>query len=358
VLSLTGPGAFLGKEEGAAFEALEKTVNADGGVRGTPVHFAILDDQTNPQVAIQLTTQIKAQKAAVLFGSSLVAPCNAMAPLLRAGPVQYCLSPSFHPDTAGFSYSYSAGAASDDIFAVELRYLRLNHARRIAVVSANDATGQDADRAIGALFANPENRELVFVGTEHFAPGDISMAAQMSHLKAEQPDAIIVTPSGTGLGTVLRAMNDAGINIPTVTSMGNMTFATMDQYASLLPKTFLFPAFRFFDTDIGPGPLRDAIAKMRKALADSGIKPDAQPGFVWDPGMLVIAALRQYGLGASAGQIRSYIDSQRSFVGVNGLYNFPGIPQRGINDKSLVMTRWDPAKGSWVAVSGPAGVPR
>src|SRR5580658_3529789 len=71
ILPLTGGGAFLGKAEQQAMEAGVKVINAHGGIHGHPVRLIFYDDQTSPQVAVQLTNQVMAMHPAVIFGSTI-----------------------------------------------------------------------------------------------------------------------------------------------------------------------------------------------------------------------------------------------------------------------------------------------
>ena len=93
ILPLTGGGAFLGKAEQQALQQYEKVVNSTGGIHGKPLKFVFHDDQSSPQVAVQLANQVKATNPPVILGSALVALCNAMAPLMKEGPLLYCFSP-------------------------------------------------------------------------------------------------------------------------------------------------------------------------------------------------------------------------------------------------------------------------
>ena len=97
VLPITGGASFLGKEEQQALQLAEPVINKSGGIQGQDVHFVFYDDQSNPQTGVQLTNRVIAAKPALVLGSSLVAVCNAMAPLMQDGPVQYCFSPGIHP---------------------------------------------------------------------------------------------------------------------------------------------------------------------------------------------------------------------------------------------------------------------
>ena len=57
ILPLTGGGAFIGQTHQKSLQLLEQIVNKDGGIKGRPLHFQFLDDQTSPEVAKQLASQ-------------------------------------------------------------------------------------------------------------------------------------------------------------------------------------------------------------------------------------------------------------------------------------------------------------
>jgi branched-chain amino acid transport system substrate-binding protein len=59
ITSLTGPIAFLGTEAAKGLALVQEIANKTGGIRGRPVRFVIQDDQSNPQVAVQLMSQAR-----------------------------------------------------------------------------------------------------------------------------------------------------------------------------------------------------------------------------------------------------------------------------------------------------------
>ena len=145
ILPLTGYGAFVGKGETTALGVVEDLVNRTGGIQGRPIKIVVLDDQSNASVAVQLTTAQVAKRAPVIFGSTLSGNCNAMMPLLKDGPVAYCFSPSIHPPKD--SFMFSAGATTADHMVVIARFFQAHGWHKVAVLTPNDAAGQDADRA-------------------------------------------------------------------------------------------------------------------------------------------------------------------------------------------------------------------
>lgn len=350
ILPVTGPAAFLGKAQSNSLELLEQIVNKSGGVNGRPVKFTVHDDQTSPQTAVQLTNAVVASKAPVIIGSAMVAACNAMAPLAKDGPVMYCLSPAVHPPDG--SYMFSSGFSTKDLLVAVMRYLRNRGWHRIATITSSDATGQDADRSIDDAVALPENKEQTIVGREHFAPADVTVAAQISSLKATKPDALIIWTTGTPFGTVLRGVSDAGLNVPLVTTPGNMTHEQMKAYASFLPDDLYIPTKPAFAADQLPnGRVKNAVLAFQGAFKNANVRPDEGYISLWDATLLIVEAYRKLGTNATATQIRNYIGSQRNWAGVDGTYDFVAVPQRGIGVNSVMMVRWDRAKDDWLGVS-------
>ncbi len=358
ILPMTGGGSFVGKGQQDSLQALEATLNKAGGIQGRPLHFVFHDDQTSPQVAVQLASGLIAQKPAVILGSSLVAMCNAMAPLMKSGPVMYCLSPALHPAAGG--YAFSASSSSFDQIAALIRYYRLKGWTEIAAISGTDATGQDADRAIEQILAMPENSGVKLVEHQHFNPTDVSVAAQMERIKASGAKAAISWSTGAPVATVFKAAIQAGLDLPIAPSSGNQTFAQMAQYADFLPKQFMVPSALFPEHE-GVLQLDPRIEKLQHEmyaiLAERGLKADNMVATSWDAGLIVAEALGKLGPDATADQLRQYIMGLTDFAGVDGIYDFKAYPERGLGPLSSAIVRYDPEGKRWVWLSKPGGEP-
>jgi branched-chain amino acid transport system substrate-binding protein len=358
ILPMTGGGSFVGKGQQDSLQALEASVNQAGGIQGRPLHLVFHDDQTNPQIAVQLATSLVAQRPAVILGSSLVAMCNAMAPLMKSGPVMYCLSPGFHP--AAGSYAFSASSSSYAQIAALIRFYRLKGWTEIAALSGTDATGQDADKAIALILASPENSGVKLVEHQHFNPTDVSVAAQLERIKASGAQAVIAWSTGAPVATVFKGAIQAALDLPIAPSSGNETFAQMVQYADFLPKQFLVPSALFPEHE-GVLELDPRVEKvqhdMYAILAERGLKADNMVATSWDAGLIVVEALRKLGPGASAEQLRDYIAGLTDFAGVDGIYDFKAYPERGLGPSSSAIVRYDPEGKRWVWLSKPGGEP-
>ncbi len=357
ILSLTGNIAFVGSTQRQALKAVEGYVNRTGGINGRPISFVVADDQSSAQTAVQLAGDIIGKNVPVILGSSGPASCAAIAPLVAAnGPVLYCLANGGTPVSGG--YEFLTLMSYDAQLAVTVRYFRERGYTRLASIFSTDAGGQGAEKALLAALAAPGNKVVTLVSQQHFSPGDMTAAAQLSALKAANPDALVAWATGPPAGMLFRDARNLGIDLPTVTSPGNLTAAFLKQYAALLPAKLIFPAVSYYASGAPTDAATTAaLAGLTEGLAAVDAKPDMIAISAWDPAMLVVQALRTVGLDASAARLHAYLVDLQGWVGADGPYDFRAVPQRGVGESNVVMVRWDIARGTGAAVSAFGGAP-
>jgi branched-chain amino acid transport system substrate-binding protein len=356
VLPLTGNAAFLGQGERDSLKIHQDAINKRGGINGAQLRYIFHDDQSSPQVAVQLANQIAAQNPAIILGSAIVAMCNAMVPVLANGPVLYCFSPGIHP--ASGSKAFTAFISTHDEAIALVRYYRERGFTRLAMITSTDASGQDGAHGFEDALRLPENKDLKMVAAAKFSPSDVSVSAQVEAVKSSGAEALIVWTSGSPFGTVLKGIAQSGLSIPVGTTDANMTFAQMVQYEAFLPTEALFMSSEWpihadnFTLD----PAVEAAQKvMRADYAAAGAKPDIAVAHAWDPGMMVVEAYRKFGPAATSEQVRVFIAGTKGWAGVNGIYDFEKVVQRGLDVSDAVVARWMPDTKTWAIVSRPGG---
>ena len=357
ILSLTGYAAFIGGQEQVGLRAVEAQVNRSGGINGTPVHFEIVDDASNPATAVQLANQIVAKNVAVILGPSLTSNCESVFPrILDNGPVTYCFSPALYPksDTFGFS----SGPSTRDLNVGAVRYFRSRGWKRVALLTTTDASGQDGEKQGLYALGLPENKDMQLVANEHFAVSDLSIAAQVEKMKAARPDVVLAWVTGTPSGTALHGLHDGGLDVPVLLNAGNIVVKQIQSYSAFLPKTLLFPGLLYMAPEINKNArVRTEDQHFVDELKTLGSPPLLLAAMAYDPARIVVDAFRRYGTNASAKQIRDYIEHVKNFAGVNGMIDYTDGSHRGIGVDGVVVVRWDDAKQNFVPVSNPGGQP-
>jgi branched-chain amino acid transport system substrate-binding protein len=359
ILSITGTASFLGTQERQALLALEKQVNATGGIQGKKLKFDIADNQSSPSVAVSLASKLISTSPVLIVGSvtSTNRPVDNL--VTSNGPVIYDLSPGDHPDRGSFVFSASASTAAQT--AAFVNFAKAKGWKKVGAITSTDASGQDGwegiQKATGA-----SGGAVSITDHETFAPTDVSVNSQLAKIKATHPQALFIWTTGTPVSTVFKGMQQLAMTkVPVMTTNGNASYAQMQKLASILPAELYFPggAFQFEPSQLA-GPQRKVVTTFDAAMKRQGSTvPDEGNALAWDPGFILVSALRKLGTGATAKQIRQYISGLTSFTGIIGTYDFTSATvapdNRGVGVESALISRWDASKNRWVGVSGPAG---
>jgi branched-chain amino acid transport system substrate-binding protein len=358
--ALTGGGAFLGKAEEQALGLSVAAINKDGGIHGKKLNVVMHDDQSSPQVAVQLMSEVMASKPAAILGSTISQICNAQAPLVKeSGPVLWCFSPSVRAEPGG--YEFTSQIDSHDQQRALMTYFHDKGWKRIALITTTDASGQDAEKSITELVKDPAFKDMTLVADEHFAPGDVTVSAQIEKLRGGNPDAIVSWATAAAGGTVFRALKQAGIDLPSAASGSNMTVQQMTDYAAFLPSKVFFGVGEWAangDPRLKVPP--EVIAQQKLffvSMKTLGIYPDSGYELGWEAIRVIAAALNQLPEGADAKTLRDFLVSWQGHVGMEGVYDFKKTPQRGLNIDNAVVVRWDPGAKEWHLVSNLTGTP-
>lgn len=341
ILPLTGRLAFVGQTDQQSLNALATYVNKSGGIRNRPVSFVFGDDQSDAKVALQLAQGLIAKNVPIIMGPSSPDGCAAIAPVIaQNGPLLYCLANAGHPQVGG--YEFLTLFPYEPQFVVTFKYFRDRGFHKLGYIVANDAGGQDAEKALLYAANLPENKSVQIVAHEYFTPGDLSAAAQLVRIKNAKPDALVIWATGTAAGTIFSGAQELAMDLPTVTSPGNLNATFFRQYSSKLPANVFFATVPYYAGEaVTDAKTRAAVAALTNALAPLGAKPDTIEISAWDPGMIVVDALRKIGTDATASQLRAYISTLHNWTGVNGAYDFHTEPQRGLGNKNIVMVRYE-----------------
>ena len=276
--------------------------------------------------------------------------------LTHAGPVAFCFSPGVHPPKG--SYMFSVGIDTHEQIIVLFRTMQQHGWHRIAVLTSTDATGQEVEEAFSGITSNPEFKDMQIVSHTRFNLNDVTVAAQIERIKDSHPDALIAWTTGTAVAGIFKGLLQAGLDIPVATSNGNMSDKVMRQFADFLPHTLLIGSSVFAPHD-GLFTLDPRVEARQKVYYDTmrkaGLPIDYLSAAVWDSTFLLVDALRRLGVQATAAQLRDDIAGQRNFAGINGVYDFTRVPQRGLDASDCVIWRWDAPHQTWAAFSRPGG---
>jgi branched-chain amino acid transport system substrate-binding protein len=337
LVSQTGPASQLGVGELRGARLAADHLNAGGGVDGHKIQIVAIDDQTKPDQDVQQARQLVSQKVAAIVGPSVVAGCNAVAPLVASrGPVEYCLSPGIKPS----GNVWSASVKTDQLAERMLSYWKGQGITKVGLISTTDASGKDGARAVNEA---AKKAGVQIVSSADYDPTAVSATSQLQQVTSAHPQAIVVWSTGTPAGVALKGIQQLGINLPVATTDGNLSNTFLQRIADYTPQQLLIPATRDFWWQTLPK--SDASYTLeqdyhQKYQAKYNEAPDFGPGVGYDAVLLLAEGLKKAGAGDAA-KLKAALEKIDGFNGVVGTYHMSADDHRGLGlpDVAIVQAK-------------------
>jgi branched-chain amino acid transport system substrate-binding protein len=332
--SQTGAAASLGVGELQGAQLAAAKINADGGVNGHKIKLIAVDDKSAPDQALQRAKSLASQNVAAIVGPSVVGNCLAIQPVIAAkGPVNYCLSPAIAKPTG---YVWSASADITVLSATTISYWKKHGIKRIGIISTTDASGTTG---AAAATAAAKKAGITIAATATYDPTAVSVTSQLQQATAGKPQALMVWATGASAGVAFQGIQQLGIDIPVMTTDGNLSNTFLQRIKDYTPKMLIIPATRDFWWR--GAKLTSAQQKLEKDYHDAyakkyGEQPDFGPGVAYDAVLLTAEALRK-AESTDPAKVRAAMESIKNFDGVVATYNFSATDHRGVASDSAAI---------------------
>jgi len=312
VASMTGDTATFGRSADQGIRMAVEDVNAAGGVLGKKLEVVTEDDRSVTEEARSAAQKlIQRDQIKALLGEIASSRSLAAAPEAQRAKVPMISPGSTNPKvTEVGDYIFRAcfidpfqGAVMAHFAADEL------HAKRFAILFDFK---QDYSVGLAQFF-----RETVkknggeIVADERYTSGDIEFRAQLTTIRAANPDVIFVPGYYTELGLIARQARELGINVPLLGGDGWDSEKTLEIGGDAV-EGYFFSTHYAADSD---NPRVQEFVK--RFTAKYGATPDAMAALGYDSAGILAASLTRAG-STDGVKLRDAIAATSGFDGVTG----------------------------------------
>jgi branched-chain amino acid transport system substrate-binding protein len=200
--ALTGPAAKYGVAIKNGFTMAADEINAQGGVNGNKLVLVAEDEQGKKEEAINVFKKLIFQdKVLMVFGPTLSNSAFAADPIANASKVVvFGTSNTADGITAMGPFTFRNSVMEADVLPVTVKAaVKHFNIKKVAVIYGND----DAFTKSGydVFKATLEQQKIPTTTTEAYAKGDVDFKAQLTKIKAGNPDAIVCSCLAEGLNS-------------------------------------------------------------------------------------------------------------------------------------------------------------
>jgi branched-chain amino acid transport system substrate-binding protein len=227
--ALSGGAAQYGISIRNGFQLAVDQINAAGGVGGNKIVLVVEDEQGKKEEAINAFKKLIFQdKVLMVFGPTLSNSAQAADPIAQAAKtVAFGTSNTADGITSIGDFVFRNSVTEADVLPVTIR-TAVKHAgiKKVAVLYGNDDvfTKSGYDNFKKAL----EALKIPVTTTETFAKGDVDFKAQLTKIKATNPDAIVLSALLAEGAPIMVQARQLGLNVPVIGGNGMNSVKVFD----------------------------------------------------------------------------------------------------------------------------------
>lgn len=334
---LSGNAATYGQSTKRGVEIAVDEVNKAGGINGSTVKLISEDSRGDQTEAANATRKLVEQdKVVAIIGAVLSSETFSGGPIANDAKVPMISSSSTAPGIPDIGPYIFRNCISDNVQAAQMaeyaaKELKL---KKFAVMYTNNDYGM----ALRDGFTAKAKELGEVVAVEAYTDNDTNFSAQLTKIKAKNPDALYIAGYYTEAAKIAQQAREQGLKVQVLGGDGFYSTKLIELGGDAVEGA-IFTA-GFYSGDSTPS-VQNFVAAYKAKFNE---EPDMFAAQAYDAAKMVLEAIKKAG-STDTTKIRDALAATRNFPGVTGTTSFK---ENGDAEKSIVILKVE--KGKFVRV--------
>jgi len=346
VVSESGTGSSLGRPEADSIQLAVDEINKAGGVAGHPLKVTIIDDGSDPTTAVNAVRNLLGQKVIAILGPSLTQTTLAVLPIVtQAGIPLISLGSSAQIVEPVSDRKWIFKMPMTDIHIARMMqgYLKRRDQTKVAVIFRDDDYGKT-----GLTHFEDVAKEagITVIDSEAIAATATDATTQLTHIKAANPQAIVVWTTLPSAAVIAKGYRELGLQYPLYYSDGAATGVFLQQLGPALNGVYIASLKINVADQLASSDPQEHVIKQYVDTFDRLYPKDAPVsifgGFGYDSVYVLAGALQKSGTG-EADKLRDALEHV-TYSGISGTFRLSATDHNGLAQDSAVLTKVDGGK--------------
>lgn len=342
---MTGKEAAFGQQAHRGVLMAIEEINARGGVLGRPLAVLVEDNQSRPGDSATVAKKlVSREKVVAVICGGTSSNCLEVAPIVQTAKVPFVATTATAPEvTARRDYVFRSCFIDPFQGSVLARFAREHlQARRVAVL-----TSVSASYSVGLSRVFKERFTALggeIAAEQRYSEGDKDFRAQLTALRAAQPDAIVATGFYTEAALICKQARELGLTVPIFGGDGWEAPELIEIGGRAVEGAYY--ASHYSSTSTEPE-VQDFVRRYREQY--QGETPDSMAPLAYDAVRIVADAIRRAG-STDGAKVRDALAATTDFPGVTGRTTID--PQRNASKPAVILQIRD-GRPQYVATISP-----
>ena len=327
---LTGQTASFGTaSHNGAIMVIDET-NASGGVLGKKIKLITEDDQSKPgEAATAVRKLISRDQVVALIGEIASSRSLEAGPIAQQNKIPMVSPGSTNPNVTKIGDYIFRVCFIDPFQGTVMAKFTLNSLKKTRVAVLTDVR-QDYSVGLAQFYKEYFTKNGgTIVAEQSYSSGDQDFKAQLTSIKASNPEAIFLPGYYNEVGLIARQARELGINVPIMGGDG-WDSPTLTQIGGAAMEGNFFA--NHFSTEDQSPIIQDFIRKYKGRF---GREPDGMAALGHDAALVLLDAMTRAGSTENT-KVRAALAATKDFQGVTGKITID--ENRNANKSAVVLT--------------------
>jgi branched-chain amino acid transport system substrate-binding protein len=331
IVSESGPASTLGRPAADSIRLAVDELNAGGGIGGHRIDLKIVDDQSVPANAVNAARQLLDQHPIALLGSTgtptslAIVPVAAAAqvPLISMGSSAQIIEP-----VAERTWTFKIPVADTFIAERLAQAMKARKIARVALIYRDDDYGKGG---LARFTQVAKTAGIDVVDAEPVAANATDATTQLTHVKAANPQAVLVWTTLPSASVVLKGYRELNLPYPLCFSEGAASQLFLEQAGSALDGALFATEKAAVASAIPASDPQKAVLTHYATEFVRRYPKDGPPGifggFGYDAVYVLAEAARKGG--GDGAKLRDALEHVR-YTGVSGVFRLSPADHNGL----------------------------
>lgn len=342
--SMTGSEATFGISTDRGIQLAFEEINNQGGVHGKKLKLITLDNQGKPEEAAQAVTRLITQdKVVAILGEVASTRSIAAAPIAQQYKVPMISPASTNPKVTEIGDYIFRVCFLDPFQGTAMAQFAMNNLKLKKFAILRDVKS-DYSMGLADFFAAKVKEMGGEIITDvSYSNGDTNFKAQLTKIKASQPDAVFVPGYYTEVGLIAKQTKELGIQAPLLGGDG-WDSAKLYEIGGAAVNGNYFS--NHYTTETKDPQVLEFVNKYKAKFHES---PDSMAALGYDAARILAEAMKA-STDVTSTNIRTALTQIRDFPGITGKITIDG--KRNAS-KSLVVVKVDGPLNQFITTISP-----
>lgn len=347
VAALSGGSAQSGEGITRGLTIAIDEINASGGLLGgRKLELIRRDDESNPSKGqIAARELIDQEKVAAFFGGIDSPVALAIVPIANQAKVPFfsvwAAATPITRNGADPNYVFRVSAVDVLVDKALTNYaIKTYHAKRLGLMLVNNPWGESNEKG---LTAAAKEDDVAIAGVEKFEDNDVDMVAQLTRLKADGADTLVLVGNAAPGAQVMKSLVRTGWSVPVVSHWGISGGRFPELAGPAAQKVEFIQTYSFFGKQnaVGQKLLAELEAKYPDIKGPAQVIPPVGVANAYDGMRILGLAIAQAG-STDGDKMRQALEHLGRYEGLIKTYDPPFSPQNhdALSESDYIMVHF------------------